>query len=97
MREQSKVPLICGNRPELLLSDLDDPIENIGFELLNLFVISGLNDPIHLPKALPEFGVEMILHGIVASEWWKIYRPSSLVPMMAHLFPISLCSSTILC
>lgn len=97
MREQSKVSLVGGNGPELLFCDLDDPIENIGFELLNLFVISGLNDPIHLPEALPEFGVEVILHGIIASEWFKGYRPSSLVPMTAHLLPISLCSSTILC
>lgn len=54
MRKQSKVTLIGRNRSKFLLCDLDDPIENIGFELLNLFVISGLNDPIHLPEALPE-------------------------------------------
>ena len=90
MREQSKVLLVCGNRPELLFCDLDNLIEDIGFELLNLFVISGLNDFIHLPEALPELGVEVILHGIIASEWFMVYRPSSLVPMIAHLFPISL-------
>ena len=53
---------------ELLLGHLDDPVKNVGFELLDLPLEEGLNHFVDFSERLPQLGVEVVLDAVVASE-----------------------------
>lgn len=68
MRENSEILLVRRGSFEVLLRNLYNPIEDIGFELLQLFLVVSLDNPVDLTQRLTQLAIEVILDAIVRTE-----------------------------
>jgi hypothetical protein len=78
------------------LGYLHNPVENISFKLLSQAGV-GKDGHIDLLQSFPQPGVEVVLHSIVIYALGGRYLVPMVLPMTAHLLPILLCRSIILC
>lgn len=77
---------------ESLLRDLHHSVKYIRFYFLILLAKLILDNFINLSQRLSQPRVKVIFDRIISSKSDKTYFPPNLEPIMAHLFPNSLCS-----
>jgi hypothetical protein len=65
VRKDGEIFLIAWGGFEVFLRDLNDTVEDVGFEFLQLFFVVGLDHPVDLTKGLTKFRVEVVLDAVV--------------------------------
>lgn len=71
----------------------EDLGEGGGFDFFHLFgAILGADELADPAEAAPDGGVEVVLDGVVSSEFGASYLPGSYSAITVHLFPCRLCS-----